>query len=433
MSIFRGRRDELRERAPGSAIVIFSHPESTRNSSVGHPYRPDSNLYYLSGWEEPESVMVLRPGQTPEAVLFVRPKNPERETWDGFRYGPEAAAKEFALDQVFLISELDAKLPELLKSVDRVYYRFNIDAENDRRFLTALEASRRLHSRTGRGYLPIYDSWELIGEMRVKKSEYEIKTMREACEISAQAHLEVMRSVKPGLNERTIHGLFVQSCLRQGARREGYNTIVASGANSTTLHYVFNDCPLRAGELLLVDAGAEYEYYTGDITRTYPISGKFSEPQRRFYQAVLDVQKRLLMQIKPGLAFASLQKTAIDLLVDAMIDLKLVSGSRSQVIESLEYRKYYPHGVSHWLGLDVHDQGLYVSNGDSRTLEPGMTFTVEPGLYVSAADTQVPAEYLGLGVRIEDDVLVTESGCEVLTASAPKEIAELEKVIGSRP
>ncbi len=430
MNVFKERRARLSGMAPGAAIILRSHPEMMRQYDVDHHYRPDSNLFYLTGWEEPESVFVFRPGQTPESVLFVRRKDVFRETWDGFRYGPEAAATEFRMDKTYLIDELDAVLPELLKPVARVYYHFNVDPDFDRRFLGLMEKFRVSLGRTGRGCLPIHDSWELLGEMRVKKEPYEAGVLRKACEITANAHVEVMRAVKPGMNERQLHGLFVGSAFRQGASREGYNSIVAGGAGATTLHYVFNDQVLRDGDLLLIDAGAECEYFTGDVTRTYPVNGRFTEAQKRVYEAVLKVQKDVIAMIKPGLPFTKLQEATIGWLVDAMLDLKLLKGDKRQIIDAGDFRKYYPHGVGHWLGMDVHDAGLYVIDGAPRPIEPGMVFTVEPGLYVPANDASAPAEYRGIGIRIEDDILVTADGCENMTAAAPKEIAELEEIVG---
>ncbi len=431
MNIFKERRARLAKVAPGSAIILPAHPEMMRQYDVDHRYRADSNLFYLTGWEEPDSVFVFRPGQTPESVLFVRKKDVLRETWDGFRYGPEAAAAEFKIDRTYLIEEFDAIIPELLKPVERIHYRFNVNPDFDRRLLASLEAHRRSLGRTGRGYLPVFDSWELLGEMRLKKDAHEIQALRKACAITAQAHVDVMKAIKPGMNEREVHGMFVNSSFRQGASREGYNTIAAGGAGATTLHYVFNDQPLMDGDLLLIDAGAEYEYFTGDITRTFPVNGRFSAAQKRVYEAVLKVQKEILTMIKPGLPFAKLQETTISWLVDVMLDLRLLSGDKTKIIESGEFRKYYPHGVSHWLGMDVHDAGLYTVGGESRPIEPGMAFTVEPGIYIPANDASAPTEYRGIGIRIEDDVLVTEQGCENMTVGAPKETSELEVLIGT--
>lgn len=437
MEIFARRRRLLAEKAKGAAIVIPSHPEMIRNNDVHHQYRQDTNLFYLTGWEEPESVFVFRPGQTPETVMFVRAKDVERETWDGFRYGPEGCAREFRIDKTYLVSDFDKEIGGLLKSADRVYYRFGVDKEFDSKFLASLDGVRRAHGRSGRGLLPILDAWELIGELRAIKTADDVELMRRAGKVSAIAHNEVMRATKPGISEKHLLGVFLGSIYKQNADREGYGSIVASGANACTLHYTFNDQTCRDGDLLLIDAGAEVRYYTGDITRTYPVNGKFTSAQRKVYDRVLEIQKELCASSKPGVLFKSLQDRTIEYLTDAMIDLKLIKTSRSEAIERLLFKKYYPHGVSHYLGMDVHDTGLYQVPTDadsqalaSRKLEPGIAFTIEPGLYIPPDDKDAPEELRGIGVRIEDDVVVTANGCENLTSETPKEVADLEAMIG---
>lgn len=431
MNVFRERRQQLAAMAKGSAIVIPAHPEYIRNNDVHHSYRQDSNLFYLTGFEEPESILVFRPGLTPETVLFVRPKDMERETWDGFRYGPELAEREFNVDKAYLIADFDKVIVDLLKPADRVYYRFNINREFDEKMLSVLDQVRANMGRTGRGHLPVYDSWELIGELRLKKTEYDVSVMRKACEISAKGHIEAMKFTRPGVNEREVMGVLLGSFLRQGAAREGYGTIVGSGDNATTLHYVFNDQECKDGDLLLIDAGAEYQYYTGDITRTFPVNGKFTPVQKRVYERLLELEKSLIQSVKPGLVFRSFQETTVEYLTDLMIELKLLTGTRSELIESLAYKKYYPHGVSHWLGMDVHDVGLHVIDGEPRRLEPGMAFTIEPGIYIPANDLSAPEELRGIGIRIEDNIVVTPTGSENLTAMCPKEVADLEAIIGT--
>ena len=430
MSVFKERRRKLGALTEGAAVVLHSQPEYLRNNDVGYPYRQDTNLFYLTGFEEPETILVFRAGQTPETTLFVRAKDVERETWDGFRYGPEATKSEFKVDDVQLIKDFDRLIVDLLKTVDRVYYPMNQIPEFDVQMRAILGRVRQAHGRAGYGHLAIYDSREIIGELRIKKSKHDVTVMRKACELSGQGHIEAMRATKPGVNERTLQGLLFASFLRQGAAREGYNSIVGSGDNATTLHYVFNDQECKDGDLVLIDAGGEYEYYTGDITRTYPVNGKFTDVQKRVYQSVLDVNKKIIAMAKPGLLFRSLQDTAVEMLTDLMIELKLLSGTRKQLIDSLAYKKYYPHGVSHWLGMDVHDAGLHILKGEPRQLEAGMSFTVEPGIYIPAGDMHAPAELRGIGIRIEDNLVVTETGAENLTMSCPKEISELEAIIG---
>lgn len=431
ISIFKKRREKIGKTIPDSALVLFSNPEFIRNHDVHYEYRQDSNFFYMTGFEEPESVFVFRPGKKPETILFVRPRDELRETWDGFRYGPELAKKYFGMDEVHLIDSLDEKLPELLKDVKQTYFRLNQYKEHDEKFLKAIDKIRALLARGARGNIPVLDSFELLGEFRLIKDASEIEWQRAACEITAKGHLETMKFTKPGMNEKQIEG-YIQFQFKNGlATRQGYNAIVASGSNATTLHYVYNDQECKKNDLLLIDAGAEYNYYTGDITRTFPVSGKFSKIQKEFYSHVLDVQKKVLSIIKPGIEFKVLQETTIDLLTQAMIDLKLLKGKKEKLIKDLAFKKYYMHGVSHWLGMDVHDAGLYQINNKSRKLEPGMIFTIEPGLYVPHNDGSAPKELRGLGVRIEDNILVTKKGYENLTELAPKEVGEIEEVMNS--
>lgn len=433
MNIFKERRQTLAPNMKGGALIVHANPEYIRNNDVHHSYRQDTNMFYLTGFEEPESILVYRPGQNPETVMFVRPKDVLRETWDGFRYGPEATEREFKVDKAFLIDDFDKMIVDLLRPVDRVYYRWHIDRDFDTKMLDVLQRVRISQGRSGRGHLPVFDSWELVGELRLIKSLYDVSVMRKACEISAVAHVEAMKFTRPGVTERQVMGVVLGSFYRQNAEREGYGSIVASGANATTLHYVFNDQTCKDGDLLLIDAGAEYNYYTGDITRTFPVNGKFTAAQRKVYDRVLDLQKSLIQKVKPGIAFKSMQDTTIDYLTDVMIELRLLQGSRQQLVESSAFKKYYPHGVGHWLGMDVHDAGLSILNGEPRVLEVGMAFTVEPGLYIPVDDMAAPAELRGIGIRIEDNVVVTPTGCEVLTNTAPKDVADMEAIIGTGP
>ena len=431
IEIFKERRRQLGSQIKGSALILAAHPEHLRNDDVQYPYRQDSNLYYMTGFEEPQSILLFRPGQTPETVMFVRKKDTERETWDGFRFGPELTEKEFQIDKVYLIDDFTKVAPGLLKEVDQLYYRMYKNSWSDALVQQTLETLRISQGRTGQGYMTVHDSQLLLGEMRLIKSEYELTNLREACEITSQGHIAAMKFARPGVNERQVQGVITNAFCMRGAAREGYNYIVASGASSTTLHYNFNDQPCKDGDVLLIDAGAEYNYFTGDITRTFPVNGKFTEEQALVYQAVLNIQKKIIEMIKPGLLFKTLQETTINMLIESMLTLGLLSGRKDDIIASQSYKRFYPHGVSHWLGMDVHDAGLYVQKGESRPLETNMCFTVEPGLYIRADDETVPKKFRGIGVRIEDNIRVTSSGCEVMTSSAPKEISDLEKIVGT--
>ena len=433
--IFKARRDRVAKKilsqdGDTTALIVASHPELIRNDDVHYLYRQDSNLYYLTGFEEPESILLLRPGKNPESIMFVRNKNIERETWDGFRFGPEGTQKEFGIDQVYSIDQFNAKSVELLAGYENVYYRLFKNKEADRSVEKLLLDVKRSFGRTGYGLLSIKDADTFLGEFRLIKDETDLVNLRKGCEISAAAHVKAMRGTKPGMTERQVQALMVAEFYKQGSAREGYNFIVASGNSATTLHYNFNDQVCENGELLLIDAGAEYNYYSGDITRCYPVSGKFSPAQRSVYEGVLKIQKEIITYVKPGIFFKDLHEMATSLLVDLMIELSLVSGRKEDVIKSLEYKKYYAHGIGHWLGMDVHDAGLYFIKGQPRPIEAGMVFTIEPGLYIPGTDKTAPEALRGIGVRIEDNILVTSTGCEILTSAVPKEISEIEKIVG---
>lgn len=430
--VFKSRRKKVIAKLNGAALLVAAHPEQIRNDDVHHPYRPDSNLYYLTGFEEPESYLLIRPGHTPETVMFVREKNVERETWDGFRFGPEGTKKEFGIDEVYTVDKLEEKCVELLKGFEEVYYRLFKNPEADKHFESILTRLKRAYGRTGYGLLTVKDADTFLGEFRLKKDEFDLDNLRKACEISAQAHVAAMKFTRPGVNERQVQGILAHEFYMRGSSRPGYSFIVATGDNATTLHYNFNDQECKNGELLLIDAGAEYNFYTGDITRTFPVNGKFSEPQRRVYEGVLKIQKEIIAAIKPGLYFKDLHKMGEEKLTDLMFDLGLLSGKKEDVMKANEHRKYYPHGVGHWLGMDVHDAGLYYIRGEARPIEAGMCFTIEPGLYIPADDKTAPAELRGIGVRIEDNILVTSNGSENMTASVPKEVADIEKLMANR-
>ncbi|MGZ3796983.1 MAG: aminopeptidase P family protein, partial [Pseudobdellovibrionaceae bacterium] len=410
--IFTERRQRIGRDLQGSAVIVAAHPEQIRNHDVGYPYRQDSNMYYLTGFEEPESILIFRPGLKPESVMFCRRRDKERETWDGFRYGPEGVEREFKMDKAYPIDEFLVHAPALLKEVDQVYYALYKHIETDKKIQECLEKVKSMQGRTGYGLLPIHDADTLLGESRVIKSEVELTNLREACEISAQAHLAAMHFTKPGVSERQVQGVLAHNFFMKGAAREGYNYIVASGNAATTLHYNFNDQVCKDGDLLLIDAGAEYNYFTGDITRTYPVNGKFTDEQARVYQGVLDVQKKIIDYVKPGIVFKDLHDMGTSLLTDLMLELGLLSGRKEDLISSLQQKRYYPHGIGHWLGMDVHDAGLYYKKGIPREIEPNMCFTVEPGLYIPADDTHAPSKYRGIGIRIEDNIRVTSHGCE---------------------
>ncbi len=429
ISIIKQRLENIKPLFEDSALVLFSHPEYIRNNDVHHAYRQDSNFFYLTGFEEPGAIFVWRPGQTPETVLFVRPKDPEMETWDGFRFGTEMSARVFQMDAVYEVDAFETEAPKLLKDVRTVFHHQYRDVKNDARIQTVLERTKNAARRSGNGLLSIKDPNSVLGDVRLIKSEKEVEFMKVAAQLSANAHVSLMKAIEPGMNERELHGIFIKEIMAQGASREGYGTIVASGKNATTLHYVFNDEDCADGDLLLVDGGGEYKYYTGDITRVFPVNGKFTEVQKRLYNQVLDVQKKLIAMTKPGITLKQIGDAATEMLTKVMVDEGLLKGSVAENIKNSSYKKYYPHGFGHWLGMDVHDCGRATINGESRMLEAGMCLTVEPGLYIPQDDMDAPEALRGIGIRIEDNILVTTFGNENLTESCPKEVDQIEAIM----
>lgn len=430
MNVFKERRRKIAREMEGAALIVAAHPEMVRNNSTHFPHRQDSNLYYLTGFEEPGSILIFRPGQTPETVLFCRKRDKERETWDGFRYGPELAEKYFAIEKAFPIEDFVKEAAKLLVPVDRVFYRMYKHEKVDILFQEVLLNLRSSQTRTGVGLLPVHDADILIGEQRLIKSDYELEQMRTANEISSRAHVAAMKFTRPGVTERQVQAVIEHQFMFNGCARPAYNSIVAAGNNATTLHYVFNDQVCKDKDLLLIDAGGEFNFYNADITRTFPINGKFTDEQARVYDGVLQIQKSIIEAIKPGLTFKEIHEMAASLLTELMLELGLLSGRKQDIIQGNIHRKYYPHGAGHWLGIDVHDAGLYFRKGEPRALEPNMVFTVEPGLYIPEDDDTAPKNYRGIGVRIEDNIRVTNSGYENFTASCPKEINDVEQIVG---
>lgn len=417
---------------PGAVFIFPAAEEMLRNPDVHHPYRQESNFHYLTGFEEPESFVVLSsPKSAPGShhmTLFVRHRDPEKEMWEGERYGIEGAQTVFGADEAFTVDQFDKKLPELVSGAERVYYRIGLNEQVDRRVLASLEIHRRSLGRSGKSLAPIGDPNELIGEMRLFKSADEIALMRRACGVTALAHKTVMKEVRPGMKEFEIEALLEYVMRKNGCSRLAYGSIVAGGVNAACLHYRANNDTLKDGELLLVDAGGEYGYYGADITRTFPVGRGFTPAQARAYDLVLKAQKEGVAMTKPGVTLPQIHRRTLEILTDGLIEMGLLKGIREELIRNAAFRRFYPHSTSHWLGMDVHDTGLYTRGGAPRVLEPGMYFTVEPGFYVQPGDQDVPAEYRNIGIRIEDDVLVTATGHDVLTKDAPKERAEIEEM-----
>lgn len=430
-SVYKKRREQLLYANPASAFLFPSHPLTLRNPDVHYPWRQESNFFYLSGFEEPESCLLLVPDEKdpakPRTILFVMERHKKMEIWTGERFGVDRAQKIFGADEAYPIGELKERLPKLLKRAERLYYRMHLDERMDRGVLGALETHRSSQGRSGRGILPIQDPMVPLGEMRLFKSKEEVEDQRKACQITAQAHRQAMQVTRPGMNEFEIEALINYEFRRSGCAREGYGSIVAGGKNACCLHYVSNNEELKDGDLLLIDAGGEYNYYTADITRTFPVGKKFTPTQAKVYDLVLLAQKEAIAVAKPGKRFDDIHQRACEVLVEGLMDWGILKGAtRDELIDQARHSKYYPHRTGHWLGIDVHDVGAYSRDGDSRQLEPGMILTVEPGLYFQPDETDYPEEFRGIGIRIEDDVLITAGGNEVLTQDVPKERSEIE-------
>ncbi len=427
---FKARRKQfMTQIAPGATAILPSAPVAIRSGDVEFIYRQDSDFYYLTGFVEPESVAVFSPGHPDgEFAMFVRPRDRERETWTGRRAGIEGAMIDYGADKAYVIDELEKVLPRYLEKSERVHYPLGLNEKLDERVLKMVRWAQAMRPRLGVGPSVLIDPRDLIHEARLMKEEAELAAMRRAMEISGEAHRRAMMKARGGMKEWQIEAEVDYTFRSKGATGPSYPSIIASGPNAATLHYINNDREMRSGELLLIDAGAEYDFYAADITRTSPIGAKFTPLQRDLYQVVLDAQLSAIDVIKPGARFEDPHEAAVKVLVDGMRTLGILQGSADEIIEKGTYRRFYMHRTSHWLGMDVHDVGLYRVAGASRMLEPGMVLTVEPGLYIDREDDTVPESFCGIGIRIEDDVLVTADGHEVMTASTPKTIADVEAI-----
>ena len=434
--MYKERRQKLLEAlgAGGPSVAVFpAAPVMLRNADTEHDYRQDSDFYYLTGFDEPESVLVLSYHDDKQsAVVFVRRRDPARETWDGARLGVERAAEVLGVDAAFAIDDLEQRLPDCLANVRRLHVRLGRDRRFDERVLLALD---RVRARARFGViapLELIDPAVVLHEMRIRKTSSEIETMTRAARITGEAHVRAMQVTRPGAWEYEVEAELLRVFRKNGAQRPAYGSIVGSGPNATVLHYRRNDRKMEAGDLLLIDAGCELDYCASDVTRTFPVSGTFSDPQRRVYEVVLEAQEAAIAATKPGATINAVHDVAVRVLSKGLIDLGVLAGSLDEAIEKETYKPYYMHRTSHWLGLDVHDVGAYYVDKKSRALEEGFVITVEPGLYF-ATDAAVDPKWKGIGVRIEDDVLVTRDGAKVLTAEIPKTVAAIETVLRDRP
>ncbi len=431
---FSRRRATLIERmnrGGGGIAVVPTAPEVIRNRDAHFAFRADSYFHYLTNFDEPEAVLVVIAGATPQTILFCREKNVEKEIWDGLRFGPQAAAESFGFDAAYAIGDLDARLADLLADQPVLWASLGHDAAWDARISTALNAVRARTREGKRAPAAIRDVRAELDAMRLVKDDAEIALMRRAGEISAAAHARAMRFARAGRYEYEVEAELLHEFRRQGCQAPAYNSIVAGGGNACVLHYISNNACLKDGELLLIDAGGEYAGYAADITRTFPVNGRFSGPQRDIYALVLAAQEACIDVVKPGAAFNDYHDVATRTLTQGLIDLKLLDGSLDGAIESGSYKRFYMHRAGHWLGRDVHDAGEYKNGDDWVCLQPGMVLTVEPGCYIRPGD-DVPEAFWNIGVRIEDDIVVTADGNANLTAGVPKDIAGIEALMAAR-
>lgn len=429
---FNDRRHRLMERmAPDSIAILPAAPERVRNRDVLHPFRQDSDFHYLTGFGEPEAVLVLIPGREHgESVLFCKERNPEKELWDGFLAGPEGAIETFGLDDAFPIADIDDILPGMIEGRSRVYYPLGKDHNFDAKVMDWVKLIR---SKVRSGAHPpgeFVALEHLLHDLRLYKSAAEIKVMARAGEISCEAHKRAMKRAGKGVFEYALEAELIHTFMENGARSTAYPSIVGGGQNACILHYIENSAPLNDGDLVLIDAGCELECYASDITRTFPVSGKFSDEQRALYEVVLAAQYAAIEEVRPGNHWDHPHQAALKVLTQGLIELGLLKDTTvEQAIDEQAFKPFFMHRTGHWLGLDVHDVGDYKVGDAWRQLEPGMVMTVEPGLYVAPDNTSVDAKWRGIGIRIEDDVVVTKEGCRVLTDTVPKTIPEIEALM----
>jgi Xaa-Pro aminopeptidase len=428
----RRRKQLMRMAGPDAIVIVAAAPERVRNNDAHYPYRQDSDFHYLSGFPETDAVLALVPGRAPsETILFCRERDAERERWDGPRAGTEGAVAVHGMDDAFPIDDIDDILPGLIEGRTRVYYHFGRDAEFD---LKLIGWVNRVRAQIRQGAKPPHEFValpHLLHDLRLYKSRAELRLMRKSAQIAAEAHRRAMRATRAGLNEHEIEAELLHAFRKHGAV-PSYEPIVGGGANGCVLHYRANNAELRDGDLLLVDAGAEYQCYASDITRTWPVNGRWSPEQRALYELVLAAQLDAIAEVRAGRAFDAYHEAAVRTLTRGLCKLGLLAGSVEKNLREHGYRKFYMHKTGHWLGLDVHDAGDYRIDGEYRVLEPGMVVTVEPGLYIAPNAKGVPAKFRGIGIRIEDDVVVTDGEPEVISAGAPKDADEIEALMAAR-
>ena len=428
MQEYRQRRDALMSKIGNGTAIFRSAPMAVMHNDVEYAYRQDSDFFYLTGLNEAEAVAVLAPHhQEHKFILFVQPKDITKEVWSGYVTGVDAAKEKYGADEAYPINELNEKLPQYLIDADKIYYRLGRDKAFNNTVLNHYQRLLRTYPKRGTGPTAIQDTCTILHGMRLVKSDSELTLMRKAANIAVEAHNVAREMAKPGVYEYEIQAEMERIFRKHGALGPAYPSIVASGANSCILHYIENNRQMQDGDLLLIDAGCSYDYYNSDITRTFPVGGKFTDEQKILYELVLSAQKQAIAQVKPGNAYSSIHDTALRVLVEGMVELGILKGEVDKLIEEEKYKPYYMHRTGHWLGLDVHDVGVYQHGKDNPLiLQPGQVLTVEPGIYIvpgakpAEEQPQVAQKWMGIGIRIEDDVLVTEDGCEILTAGVAK-------------
>src|ERR1041385_6934666 len=419
----------MRRMQRNSVAIIPAAREATRSNDTHYRFRQDSDFFYLTGFEEPEAMAVVKPGAENHYTLFVRPRDPEREIWDGRRAGVEGARKNFGADESFPTGEFEQNLQSALDGADTLYYRLGVNPDLDKTIINEIARMRALNRKPIHPPQTIIDPATIVHELRVLKSAEELELMQQSADIAAEAHCEAMKAARPGMQEYELEALIERIFRERGAAGPAYTSIVGAGANATVLHYISNDGQLRDGDLLLIDAGAEYKGYASDITRTFPINGRYTQAQRDIYDLVLKAQMACVEMVRPGTTHDQLKQHSIEVLTEGMVELGLLEGKPEELIKEKKYEEFYMHGLGHMLGSDVHDVGRYYFGQEPRALDPGVVMTVEPGIYVAPDTKDVPEKYLGIGVRIEDDVLCTNNGPRVLTNKVPKQAEEIEQLM----
>ncbi|MEC4817734.1 MAG: aminopeptidase P N-terminal domain-containing protein [Scytonema sp. PMC 1069.18] len=432
---YQQRREQLMAKIGNGTAIFRSAPTAVMHNDVEYNFRQDSDFYYLTGFNEPQAVAVLAPHHSEHRfVLFVQPKDREKEVWSGYLCGVDAAKEVYGADEAYPMTELDEKLPQYIEKADRIYYHLGRDRNFNDKVLRHWQSLMRTYPKRGTGPIAIEDTGPILHSMRLVKSPTELELMGQAADIAVEAHNHAMKFTQPGRYEYEVQAEIEHIFRMRGALGPAYPSIVASGVNSCVLHYIENNRQMQDGELLLIDAGCAYGYYNSDITRTFPIGGRFTSEQKILYELVLEAQKQAIAQVQPGNPHKQIHDTALRILVEGLVELGILKGEIDKLIEEEKYKPYYMHRTSHWLGLDVHDAGVYQHGDDKpQILQPGQVLTVEPGLYI-VPDTK-PAEdqpevdprWVGIGIRIEDDVLVTPTGHEILTSGVPKEVADVQR------